>query len=646
MTLETPVAHEVRTACTRDCPDACQILATVEDGKVTRLRGDPKHPVTRGFLCYRTDHFLERQYSSERLTQPLVRRGSTLEPASWDEALDRVAAALREAKDRHGPESILHYQSGGSLGILKLLNRHFFELLGPVTHKRGDICSGAGEAAQEADMGLCDAHDLEDLEHTRAIILWGKNVAETGVHLLPHLKRARARGVPIVQVDPVRNARTLQVCDRHYAVRPGADGFLALGVARALFDRGLVDPEARTYTDGFDAFEVLAHRHTVEQWAAHAELAPAAVHDLAELLGARKPAAIFVGWGLGRRLNGSASVRLIDALAAISGNLGVAGGGASYYFQRRGGFDTSWIKRPENAGARTLLEPLLGEEILRADPPVRVAVIDNGNPVSQLPDSRTVARALSSIDTLVVLDAFLTDTAELAHVVLPTTTMLEEHDVVGAYGHHNVQLAQPVVPPPEGVRSDLAIYQALADRLGFGDALRGPAEAFIDRLLAPMAAHGVNREALQVRALRKPAAPRVLFEGRRFPTPTGRFQLATTYPTPPPARDPSYPLCLMSISSYRSQASQIPRSAQTEPGVITVHPDAAPGRADGDLATLRSAIAEVPVRLRFDRELRRDVVVYAKGRWGTFGGPNALTRARETDAGGGAAYYDEGVRID
>ncbi len=639
------MAHEVRTACTRDCPDACQIIATVEDGKVTRLRGDPEHPVTRGFLCYRTDHYLERQYSAERLTQPLVRRGGALSPATWDEALDLVAGKLAEARDRHGPASILHYQSGGSLGLLKLLNRRFFELLGPVTHKRGDICSGAGEAAQVADMGVSDAHDLDDLENSRAIVLWGKNVAETGVHLAPHLKRARARGATVVQIDPVHNARTLQVCDRHYPVRPGGDGFLALGVARVLLDEGWTDPDAPSYTDGFAAFASLARRHTVEGWAALADLPPSAPREIAELLGRRRPATIFVGWGLGRRLHGSATVRLIDALGALTGNLGVPGGGVSFYFQRRGGFDTSFVKRPENGGARTLLEPLLGEEILRADPPIRVAVVDNANPVSQLPDSATVARALASVDFLVVLDAFLTDTAELAHVVLPTTTMLEEHDVVGAFGHAWVQLSQPVVPPPSGVLSDLAIYQALARRLGFGDALAPPPEAWIDRLLAPMAPAGVTREALQRRALRKPAAPRVLFEGRRFPTATGRFQLIDAFPESPPSLDEGYPLCLMSNASYRSQASQMPRSAQQEPPVVTLHPDAAPGHADGDLATLASPLASVTVRLRFDPEQRRDVAVYAKGRWGTLGGPNALVRARATDAGGGAAYYDQGVRV-
>ena len=639
------MAHEVRTACTRDCPDACQIIATVEDGRITRLRGDPAHPITRGFLCYRTDHYLDRQYSPERLTTPLVRRDGKLEEASWDEALDLVAAKIAEARDRHGYESILRVGGGGSLGVLKLVNRHFWELFGPITHTRGDICSGAGEAAQEADMGISDAHDLDDLENSRAIVLWGKNVAETGVHLIPHLKRARARRVPIIQIDPVHNAQTLKLCDRHYAGRPGCDGFIALGVARALLDGGHTDPEAPSYCDGFEAFTALTRRRTVAEWAALAELPEAAVREIADLYASHKPTATFVGWGMGRRLHGSATVRLVDAIAAISGNLGVPGRGATYYFQRRGGFDTSFVKRPENRGARTLLEPLLGEEILRADPEVRVAVVDNANPASQLPESATVARGLRSIDFLVVIDAFLTDTAELAHVVLPTTTMLEEHDVVGAYGHHYVQLAQPVVPPPAGVRSDLEIFQGLADRLGFGEKMRGHAEAWIDRVLAPMADRGVTRAELSRRALRKPDAPRVLFEGRRFRTPNGRFQLITDFIEAPRATEDGYPLVLMSNSSYRNQASQRSRAEQQDPGPVTMHPDAAPGFADGDLAVLESPIHRVVVRLRFDPKQRRDVVIYAKGRWGKFGGPNALVRARETDAGGGAAYYDQGVRI-
>ena len=641
------MSHTVRTACTRDCPDACQILATVEDGKITRLKGDPAHPVTRGFLCYRTDHYLERQhYSPERLTRPLIRRDGVLEPASWDEALDLVAQKLAWAKAQHGAESIFHYQSGGSLGMVKLLNNRFFAHLGPTTGKRGDICSGAGDAAQLADMGREDAHDLEDLQSSRAIVLWGKNVSETGVHLIPHLKAARARGARIIQIDPVHNAQTLKLSDRHYAPAPGGDGFLALGVARVLLDEGWADPNAASWCDHFEEFLALAHRHTVAEWARLADLSAADVREIAELYGRAKPAALFVGWGLGRRLHGSATIRLLDALGALSGNLGVPGGGVSFYFTRRAGFDVSLARKPDHSEARTLLEPMLGEELLRADPPIRVAILDNGNPVSQLPDSKKVAAGLSSVDFLVVLDAFLTDTAELAHVVLPTTTMLEEHDVVGAYGHHYIQLSQPVVAPPEGVLSDLAIYQALAERLGFGEAMKGSAESWVERFLAPMAKHGVTRDALLKSTLRKPEAPRVLYEDRQFPTPSGRFQLITEFAEAPPALEVGYPLHLFSNSTYRNQSSQISAASQRETPSIPLHPDAAPGHEDGSLARLASPINAVTVRLHFDPKQRRDVVIYSKGRWGKHGGPNSLIRAQVTDAGEGAAYYDQGVRIE
>lgn len=624
------------------------MLATVEAGRVVALRGDPDHPVTRGFLCHRTDRFVEeRQYSPERLLEPLVRRGGRLEPASWDEALDRVAAELRDARDRLGPASILHYQSGGSLGLLKQLNRHFFELFGPVTTKRGDICSGAGDAAQVLDMGLEDAHDLDDLTNSRTIVLWGKNVAETGVHLIPHLRAARARGAEVILVDPVHHARTARLCDRYVQPRPGADRFLALAMARAMLDGGLHDPAAPSYTDGFDAFARLAHSRSLDELCALADVEPSVAVDLARAYAVNKPSALFVGWGLGRRAAGAATIRLLDALGALSGNLGIPGGGVSFYFQRRGGFDTSFVARPQNAGARTFCEPLLGEEILRASPPVAVAVIDNANPVSQLPDAKTVARALASIDCLVVLDSFLTETAELAAVVLPTATMLEQHDVVGAYGNAYVQLAQPVVAPPPGARSDLDVYRALAERLGFGDAMAAPAEAWIDRLLAPMAGSGVTRERLASGGLRKPHAPRVLFEGRVFPTPSGRFQLVTELPDVPVTPPDDFPLQLMSISTYRNQSSQIPRAVQeAAPAEVVVHPDAAGGLRDGDAARVVSPIGEAVVRVRLDSAQRRDVLIFPKGRWAKYGGPNALVRARLTDHGEGAAYYDECVRLE
>ena len=186
--------------------------------------------------------------------------------------------------------------------------------------------------------------------------------------------------------------------------------------------------------------------------------------------------------GLQRRRHGSATVRVLDALGAVSGNLGIPGGGVSYYTKRRGAFDLSFARRDEVA-PRLLPEARLGRAILEArDPPIRAVWISSANPVAMLPESRTVAAALAGRELTVVVDSFLTDTARLAHYVLPTTMLLEEDDLLGAYGHHWLVESRPVVPPPPGVKSDLDIIRALADRTGLGDAFADDVLIFIQAL--------------------------------------------------------------------------------------------------------------------------------------------------------------------
>jgi len=634
----------VRTSCNRDCPDACGIVATVEGGRVARLEGDPEHPVTRGFLCYRTSRYLERQYDAARLTTPLLRRGEGFEPISWDRALELAARKLLDVRAESGAAAILGYRSGGSLGLLKHVTDAFFERLGPVTVKSGDICSGAGDWAQEQDFGEEDSHDLFDLRHSKTIVLWGKNPYVSNVHLLPVLRECRDRGARLILIDPVHH-RGAGLCSLFLQPRPGGDVALALGLLRWLLDHGRTDPAAPEYCDHFDELAGEARSRAVAQWAA---LADVAVEQLEELAAAYAdgPAAILVGWGLQRRGNGAAAVRMLDALGAIAGHLGVPGGGVSFYFKRRGAFDLSFSRGLAGA-ARSIPEPLLGTGILQAaDPPIRVAWISCGNPVAMLPDSATVARALATREMTVVVDAFLTDTARVAHLVLPTTTMLEEDDLVGAYGHHFVGEVRPVATPPPGVRSDLEIVRELARRTGVGSEFEADARTWKERLLGRVAPLGLTLEALAAGAVRNPLAPRVLFAGRRFPTPTGRVNLIRRVDPEPPRPTPERPLLLMALSTEKAQGSQWSAARQEGPAWLTVHPDAAAGFAAGEIVRLESEQGSIEVRLRFDVRQRRDLALMDKGGWfHRARAANALVAARTTDAGGGAAYYDTPVRL-
>src|SRR5690606_37165370 len=301
-TLPRMAVETRRTTCNRDCPDACGIVARVEDGRITSLAGDPDHPVTRGFLCFRTSRFLERQYSPDRLTRPLVRRDGVLVPTTMDEALDSIAERLLAIRAESGPAAILHYRSGGSLGLLKLIADRFFEHFGPCTGKVGDICGGAGEAAQEADFGVSDSNDLFALEHARHIVLWGKNPFVSSVHLLPVLRAARERGARLWTVDPVHH-KGAAFADRYLQPRPGGDLDLALAVAAVPFEEGRIDPDAARTCVGLEEFAALCRAKPLSRRARAADVSEAEIRALAAAF-ADGPTAILVGWGMQRRQHG------------------------------------------------------------------------------------------------------------------------------------------------------------------------------------------------------------------------------------------------------------------------------------------------------------------------------------------------------
>jgi anaerobic selenocysteine-containing dehydrogenase len=639
----------LRTACTRDCPDACSLLATVEDGVVTKLAGDPSHPITRGFLCYRVGtHYLARHASKERLLRPLLRANGTFREISYDAALDLAAERLGRIVKESGGAAVLHSQGGGSLGILKNLNKRFARLLG-ASATSGDVCDGAGSHANEEDFGAVDSNDPRDVLNAGALVLFGRNIGSSSPHLVPLLREAKARGIAVWSIDPLPT-KASELADVALTPRPGGDAALALGAARIVLDRGDVDPDIETYAEGTQACFDLLRSRSVAEWAAEADLPVADLERLASLFVERAPITSWLGWGLQRRANGATQVRAIDALHAITGNLGRKGAGAAFGVARRRPFDLSMVTELAGRVPRSLPVARLGDAILEAkDPAVRAVVIDNHNPVATNADSRTTIRALESREFTLVLDPFLTDTARAAHLVIPTTTMLEEDDLIGSYGHHHVAASRAVARRPDGLRTDLEIYQGLAARLGFGSELAGDPAVWMDRMLGKLGKHGVTRASLLAGgAVVDPAAKPVAFAGRHFATSSGRMRLIAEH-VPPPPRDAQYPLHFQALSTNRWQASQLTDEDEEREGplVVTAHPDACDGVPDGGRARLASRIGALEVTVRHDARFRRDTVYAPRARSVARGlCVNELIRARLTDFGGGCAYYDEGVRLE
>jgi anaerobic selenocysteine-containing dehydrogenase len=633
-------AVQLKTACPRDCPDACGLIVTVEDGQVVRLQGDPDHPITQGFICGRTTRFPERQNSAERLTTPLIRRSKAadFEEIPWKDALDLVAENMLRFREESGGASIIQHRCGGSLGVMKHVGDHFFEKFGPITVKSGDVCAGAGEAAQLKDFGTFDSSDFFDFHQSRTIFLWGKNVFVSSIHLIPELRKARENGARIVLIDPVHQ-QTTSIADLYVQPRPGTDAAIAMGITRWLFEHDGVDPSVSDYCDHVQEFRSLAFNKSIEEWAAIADIEPDVLESLAQAY-SNGPTCSMIGWGLQRRRHGAATIRTIDGLAAVSGNIGVTGGGASFYFVRRDAYDFSFsdgVKPP-----RRIPEPTLGAGIMAAsDPPIRMVYIWGSNPVAMLPDSESVAEALRTREFTVVVDPFLTDTAKCADLVLPTTTFLEEDDFVGAYGHHYLAEVNPVVQPPDGVLSDHEIFRELSRRVGIAEDFDLDTGVWKQRLLSKLNGAGITRDDFSRGYVKNPFTCDVLFADRQFNTSTGRINLITEL-HPDMMRTPTESqLRVTALSTSKSQAAQWPSGTQSGPADAVVNPLSAPNYHDGDVVTLTTDRGSLQVRLRFDERQRVDVILMEKGGWHFAGrSANSIINAELTDDGECAVYYD------
>jgi anaerobic selenocysteine-containing dehydrogenase len=640
----------IRTTCTRDCPDMCAVVAHVENGRVVKLAGDTAHPLTRGFLCKKTYQYPSRVYSSQRILHPLKRTKGGWRRITWDDAFDMLAEWLTTVQAQEGSLAVLSYQSAGSMGLLKALNQRFFNLWGGVTEAVGSLCSGAGIAGQLKSYGAVRSHAPEDLLNSRTILIWGRNPLVTNIHMLPLLKAAKARGATVVVIDP-RRSETVKYADQHVALKPGGDRYLAIGLAQSLLRQGLVDWEFLTSaTANFAEFarlqEGIDHQIVLDQTGLSAEV----IDALAHLYGTQKPGSIHLGMGPQRWMTGAEVFQLIDALAALTGNIGVPGGGVNYASRLPALLDLSWMADSHAKARRWVLRPSIGRDLLEThDPPIRLAWICGANPATQALNSDLVRQALAQVEHVVVSDIYRTDTANYADLFLPTTTFMEEEDlVVTDWWQTYFGYVRPVIPPCGEAKSDLAIFQGLAARLRFGAEMAGSAGEWISRLIAPMQDHGITLDRLRVEGwIRHPLAQDVPFADRKFYTHSQKFEFLTAWGADfRPTVD--YPLYLITGKTNIRLNSQVLDSDRDALPQVWAHPEvlAASGLSVGEEALVESSSGRIRARVHADAQQRRDTLFTTQGTWlGAGGTPNQLTGNVISHDGKLGAYNHVSVRL-
>ena len=622
------------------------MLVQVENGRATRLRGDPNHPVTRGFLCGKVTQYLEREYSPERLLYPQKRVGAKgegrFERISWDEALDTIAARLANISGEFGPEAILPYSYGGTLGMLNGagMDRRFFHRLGASRLDR-TICATAGGAGSVAANGFRYSTEPEQFRLSKLIIAWGANIHGANVHLWPFIVEARRNGAKLVVIDPIRT-RTAALADQHLTINPGSDLALALGLMHVIIGEKLHDADyVAQYTNGFDALRERVASYPPERVAALTGIAAEDIVQLARDYATTRPAAIRLSYGVQRSQQGGTAVRAITILPALVGSWREAGGGLQLSTSQAFQFNRAGLEMPElqhrsplGREARIVNMSLLGKALTELDgPPVKAMVVYNSNPAAVAPDQNVVLRGLRREDLFtVVLEQFQTDTADYADILLPATTFLEHTDVYFAYGHHYLPLARPALPAPGEARSNVDTFRALALRMGFDDAcFRDTEDDMIRTLLRFRASipgwnHAWNAWIASTSCVSISApedAPFLPFAHGEFGTPSGKceFGAESLEYTPPvesrfgdEALRGKYPLELISSKNDDSMNSTFGYRAgvDEETSILHLHPADAEPRAirSGDRVRVFNDRGSLLLKAKVDGVVQAGVVAH------------------------------------
>ncbi len=666
-------------ACPHDCPDTCSLVTTVEDGRAVRVRGNPAHPSTDGVLCAKVSKYAERTNHPERVLTPLKRVGAKgegrFESISWDAALDEIAQRLGAIAARD-PQAILPYSYAGTMGLVQgeSMDRRFFHQLGASLLDR-TICSTAGGEAFTRTLGGKVGMKVEFFAESRLILIWGSNSIGSNLHFWRLAQQARRNGARLVCIDP-RRSETADKCDEHIALLPGTDAALALAVMHELIVHDWLDHDyIARHTVGWEALKARALLWNPKRAAQVCGVPEAQIVELARDYGTTTPAAIRVNYGVQRCAGGGNAIRAIACLPALTGAWRHRAGGVLLSSSGQFPVDRATLQRPELLAGRTprtINMVTIGDDLLRASsvdfgPQVEALVVYNSNPVAVAPESPKVVRAFQRDDLFtVVLEHFLTDTADYADIVLPATTQLEHWDIHLAYGHTDVLLNRPAIAPMGEARSNAQIFRDLAARMGLDD----PCFADSDETLCRQAyGNQIDFNALLQNGFAALAIPDAPYAEGGFPTASGKCQFDSGLRTSggpdvpdfipnhePGGASPDYPLAMISPPARNFLNSsfvnvQSLRNMEGEP-LLEIHPDDAATRGIQSGAVVRVFNARGDYRVKADVSTRaRPGVVNGLGIWwrkfGLAGtNVNEVTSQKLTDMGRGPTFYDCAVQVE
>ena len=665
---------KISHGCTLDCADCCKFNVYVKNDDIIKIEGDKEHPYTKGFICKKGLAHLERLNHSKRIYKPLIKINDKWKEIEFDEAINIMVKKLSYYKSKFGSKSVLYYEQYGNGTVLKSIGEKFFNFYGGVSLSKGGPCWSAGIAAQKLDFGDSRSHSLEDMLNSKNIFVWGKNPANTTIHTMQMIKRAKKKGSKIIVIDPIETA-TAKLADKYIKIKANGDKALALAMGQIIIKNKLYDEKyIKLYVNGFEEYKSYILSLNIKDLSKECGVEIYTIEELVKLY-CQKYSTILLGFGMQKYKNGGMTIRLIDALGAITGQIGFSGGGVNYAnkvypkilntdpydsekFSNNRYYYTNeiseFIEKCNLGNTYYKNDIFINHEDDKGDYelniPIKIAIITKSNLLNQLANINNLKRALSKVEFKVCFDMFITDTVKECDLFIPVTSQLESEDLLfSSMMNPYLVYNEKILEPQEKLMDEYYFFMEVAKRLKMSNYPIVTKKEYLEKVIYPL--KNINSD-ISLEYLKNnyfTLHKDVAWSDKNFVNESGKFEIINCEEIKKFEANKYKDISKLRLLTNHGRDSLSSQHFMDDDGIAIAYINEKEAKRsninNNEIIYLKSENGQIKVKINIDKSIGDNIIMMFVGWWERHGNPNFLTNSGISDIGGQITYNETFVEI-
>lgn len=665
---------KISHGCTLDCADCCKFNVYVKNDDIIKIEGDKEHPYTKGFICKKGLAHLKRLNHSKRIYKPLIKINDKWKEIEFDEAINIMVKKLSYYKSKFGSKSVLYYEQYGNGTVLKSIGEKFFNFYGGVSLSKGGPCWSAGIAAQKLDFGDSRSHSLEDMLNSKNIFVWGKNPANTTIHTMQMIKRAKKKGSKIIVIDPIETA-TAKLADKYIKIKANGDKALALAMGQIIIKNKLYDEKyIKLYVNGFEEYKSYILSLNIKDLSKECGVEIYTIEELVKLY-CQKYSTILLGFGMQKYKNGGMTIRLIDALGAITGQIGFSGGGVNYAnkvypkilntdpydsekFSNNRYYYTNeiseFIEKCNLGNTYYKNDIFINHEDDKGDYelniPIKMAIITKSNLLNQLANINNLKRALSKVEFKVCFDMFITDTVKECDLFIPVTSQLESEDLLfSSMMNPYLVYNEKILEPQEKLMDEYYFFMEVAKRLKMSNYPIVTKKEYLEKVIYPL--KNINSD-ISLEYLKNnyfTLHKDVAWSDKNFVNESGKFEIINCEEIKKFEANKYKDISKLRLLTNHGRDSLSSQHFMDDDGIAIAYINEKEAKRsninNNEIIYLKSENGQIKVKINIDKSIGDNIIMMFVGWWERHGNPNFLTNSGVSDIGGQITYNETFVEI-